>query len=96
MKKKKQENSNLIFVLKYEWYDKIANGTKTKEYRAVTDYNTHKLFLRDYKTITFLRGYNKENKLKFKIAGICKTTAPNDLNLPEVYEIKLGERIYEI
>ena len=94
-KKKKQENDNLSFVLKYEWFDKIASGEKTKEYREITDYNTHKLFLKNYKTVTFLRGYNKQNKLKFKINGICKTTNTNDLNLSEVYEISLGERIYD-
>lgn len=94
-KKKKQENDNLNFILKYEWFDKIAKGEKTKEYREITDYNTNKLFLRNYKTVTFLRGYNKQNKLKFKINGIRKTTDANDLNLPEVYEISLGERIYD-
>lgn len=33
----------IIFNLKREWYDKIASGEKTVEYRNVTDHWTSRL-----------------------------------------------------
>ena len=84
--------SNIHLVCAGEWFDLIASGKKKSEYRAVTDFYKQKLFAKKYETITISRGYT-QNKLKFKINGIVKTKKKNDLNLPMVYEIKLGEKL---
>lgn len=92
-KTKKPENKNLFLVCREYWYDKINSGAKTKEYRQVTDHYTQLLFKKKYETITLARAYTK-TQMRFKINSIKKVNTPNDLNLPEVYEISLGERIF--
>ena len=83
--------SNLSLVLKHKWYDLIESGEKTSEYREVKPYWDKRLS-KHYDTVTFQKGYTK-TKLKFKILSISKVVKENDLNLEEVYEIKLGDRL---
>lgn len=85
---------NLDLVLKAEWYDKISSGAKTSEYREIKPYWQKRFSQWDYKytTVTFRRGYTNIS-MQFNIISISKTKEPNDLGLPECYEIKLGKRI---
>lgn len=83
--------SNLSLVITYHWYDQIRSGLKTSEYREVKPYWDKRLS-KQYDTVTFQRAYTS-TKMVFKVLSIAKTTKPNDLKLPEVYEIKLGEQI---
>lgn len=89
----------LHLVLKHCWYDKIASGEKTSEYREMKPY-WNKRFNHRYRevvcisqkcTVIFHRGYTSET-MEFKIIEINPTTEQNDLNLPKVWEIKLGQR----
>ena len=85
--------SNLHLVLKYKWYDLIDSGEKTSEYREVKPFWDKRLN-KHYDTVTFQKGYKKNPPtMTFKIVSIQKTTLKNDLELDEVYEIKLGERL---
>lgn len=83
----------LDLVLKGHWYDKIIRGEKTHEYREVKPY-WEKRFQRDYDLVRFRRGYTNITAT-FKIKSIKKTREKNDLNLPECFDIELGEQIKE-
>lgn len=93
----------LHLVLKHKWYDKIASGEKTSEYRECKPYwnrcfagdkDSNRTHLRQfiYTTVVFHRGYTAET-MEFVIKSIGITNEPNDLNLPCCWEIKLGDRI---
>lgn len=90
--------------LKFEWYDKIASGQKTSEYREPKAYwnkrfcgredmsNIIGLRVYSYENVVFHRGYTSET-MEFEIDCILYHRIPNDLNIPVVWEIKLGKRI---
>lgn len=95
----------LHLVLKHKWYDKIASGEKTSEYRACSPYWNKRLSIWHetingrvcdcssmYETVIFHRGYTAET-MEFEIKFIGITTEKNDLNLPRCWEIKLEKRV---
>lgn len=92
----------LHLVLKGKWYDKIASGEKTSEYRECKPYwnkrlGGHELLMlasdQGWTDVVFHRGYTNEI-MQFKIAYIhALFNVPNDLNMLVVWEIKLGQRI---
>jgi hypothetical protein len=47
---------------------------------------------KQYDTVIFHKGYTNTTAA-YKIVSVCITTAPNDLNLPKCWEIKLGAGI---
>lgn len=81
----------LSLVLSSYWYDLIKSGQKKYEYREVKPFWEKRLFSKPYTHVCFQRGYTQE-KMLFKLAGIEKSTDKNDLGLPEVYKIGIGER----
>lgn len=110
MKSKENTPKTLHLVLKSKWFDKIASGEKTSEYREIKPY-WNKRFMPEqdfyagydpvafdycmsgkYKTVVFHRGYTSKT-MEFKIDYICIAHEPNDLNLEDCWEIKLGQRI---
>lgn len=87
------ETNNLHLVLKHQWYNLIESGEKTSEYREIKPYWENR-FKKHYDTVTFQKGYTKNPPtMVFEIISIEKTSEKNDLNLDEVYEIKLGKRL---
>lgn len=92
----------LHLVLKSKWYDKIASGEKTSEYRECKPYWNNKLAgwkfatirpgWSQYERVVFHRGYT-DKIMEFEIANIGITNKPNDLGLDTCWEIKLGKRI---
>ena len=82
----------LDLVLTHHWYDLIESGRKTVEYREVKPYWTKRLFRKPYSHVRFRRGYTKEDMV-FELLSIDIYKGENDLNLPEVYRLSLGERI---
>lgn len=100
----------LHLVLKSKWYDKIASGEKTSEYRECKPYWNKRFVGRDFDTsfaypmcinedvkrfdtVVFHRGYTNQI-MEFIIEKIQWITGENnDLNLYNVWEIKLGDRI---
>lgn len=82
----------LDLPLKYHWYDLIEQGRKTCEYREAREYWTKRLESGGYTHVRFRRGYSGESML-FEIAGISLTGEANDLGLPRVWKISLGQRL---
>lgn len=87
----------LKLVLTYDWFDKIKSGEKTKEFRAVKPFFNEKFqYGQVYEKVQFQRGYTNPERMTFEIKSIRKSyNEPNDLNLPEVWVIDLGQRIQE-
>ena len=57
----------LVIVIKGEYFDQIARGEKTTEYRAVTPFWTSRLYdkegkKRQYDRIEFINGYNTNSR----------------------------------
>ena len=50
----------LKLVLKKKWYEMIASGEKTEEYRDVTDYWNKRISGKGYQYVTFFLGYAKD------------------------------------
>lgn len=96
----------LHLVLKSKWYDKIASGEKTSECRECKPYWNKRLGMKSgmnenhvvaplepkYNRVVFHRGYTNDT-IEFEIKDIDITYQTNDLRLPKVWEIKLGQRI---
>lgn len=84
-----KKESVLHLVLKHHWFDKIVSGEKTSEYRECSDYWNKRLTNKNYDTVVFHKGYTNTTAT-YKILSIGITTAPNDLQLPKCWEIKLS------
>jgi hypothetical protein len=50
---------DLVLPLKREYFEQIKAGTKTEEYRIVSDYWRARLYLKKYKRIVLTLGYPK-------------------------------------
>ena len=92
-------NQNCLhLVLKHKWFEKIASGEKNIEYRECKAYwnNRFQAVVNGKKTmwdfVIFHDGYTNRI-IKRKLVGINITRNKNDLNLPEVWELKLGDII---
>lgn len=75
-KEKEQELSVLHLVLKYEWYDKIASGEKTTEYRECSDYWNQRLKNKQFSGLlkecrTLCKEMIKVNRLYIQGKCIC-------------------------
>lgn len=87
------DNKTLHLVLKHKWFEKIRTGQKTSEYRETKDYWNKKFepIVRGEKDmwqyIVFHDGYTNKT-ITHKLISIKKTNAANDLNLPQVWELK--------
>lgn len=86
--------TTLHLTLKKQWYQMIASGAKTEEYRDIKPYWTKRLFNRDYDSVCFHLGYTSTTmtfKLDISIGwgnpelGASRTR--------EQYIIYIGERI---
>lgn len=79
----------LKIVIKAEWFDEIASGRKTIEYRDVTPFWTSRLFdengkRRAYEKIEFINGYNTDAR-RMMVEYLGFTTRNN------TYCIKVGK-----
>ena len=50
----------LHLKLKKEWFDMVASGEKTEEYRAMSDHWKKRLEHKDFDAIRFQNGYAKD------------------------------------
>lgn len=85
----------LHLILKHKWYDMIASGEKTEEYREIKRYYEKKFYNNDYTHVVFHKGYTNTT-MKYAINSLTigygqpKWGAePNKQH----YIIKLGKRI---
>lgn len=81
------------------WFDKIASGEKTHEYREYSKW--HKISVFRYDKVRFRRGQtikasDKANTMLFEITGIVIMPGINtDLHIKKpVFDIMLGKRLY--
>jgi len=82
------EVKKIHLVLEYCYYEQIDKGKKTVEYRDLTEYWFHRLFMKKPDTVVFHKGYTSTT-MTFKIAKI--------LVFPDYHQIEvwIGERISE-
>ena len=66
-----------------KYFDAIANGTKTTEYRDKTDYWKKRIEGREYDIIKFRNGYAKD--------APTMLVEYNGYDITDRYEIKLGK-----
>lgn len=99
----------LHLVLKSKWFDKIASGEKTSEYRECKPYWNKRLIGTPYVPCLGNKEQNETlyclydhvcfhrgytaETMLFPIRSLYITTKANDLNLDKCWEIKLGQRI---
>lgn len=74
----KDNSTVLTLTLKKEWFDMIASGIKTEEYREIKQYWTTR-FRKDFTHILFRNGYSKDcPEMLVECKGIMQ-----DIGLPE-------------
>lgn len=63
--------TTLHLTLFREWFDAIARGEKTEEYRSLNDYWRRKLIGRQYNEIRFANGYGRHRPfLRVEFLGV--------------------------
>ena len=93
----------LHLVVKKEWFDKLASGEKTHEYRLAKPYWTSRLVDRQsglfkvFTAVEIKNGYQKNAPVimfEFERTEFLSTGILTDLKtLKPVYDIKLGKEI---
>ncbi len=82
------EKRILHLTLERQYFDEIALGRKTEEYREQKNYWATRLEGREYDTIIFRNGYGPEvPEMEVEFKGVRKTTRKGDA----IYAIKLGK-----
>lgn len=86
----------LNLTLKKHWFDMIATGEKTEEYREVKPYWVSRLS-RTYDAVCFRNGYSKDAPtMLFEVRNISITHGHVKWGAPEfdeVFVISLGKRL---
>ncbi|MFA6088494.1 MAG: ASCH domain-containing protein [Candidatus Woesearchaeota archaeon] len=78
----------LNLTLLRKWFDEIASGRKTEEYREIKPYWTTRLEGKEYDVIYFKNGYNKDAPFMIvEFKGLKKTKRNNKIE----YAILLGK-----
>ena len=82
------DKRTLNLTIDREFFDDIALGRKTEEYREQKDYWATRLEGRDYDTIVFRNGYGPQvPEMEVEFISVRKTTRKGDA----IYVIKLGK-----
>lgn len=85
----KQTKSILHLTLLKKWFDLIASGKKTKEYRDIKPYWTKRLLGKKFDEIYFKNGYSKNAPfMRVEWKGIKKENEKYVIILGKVLEIK--------
>lgn len=84
----------LHLILKHKWYDMIASGEKTEEYRNLGYYWNNRIW-KDYQCVCFHRGYTNTIMsfiIKDIVMGFGKKEWGAEPKIP-YFVIKLGRRV---
>lgn len=84
----------LHLILKHKWYDMIASGEKTEEYRNLGSYWNNRIW-KGYQCVCFHRGYTNTT-MSFIIKDIVIGFGKKEWGaMPKIpyFVIKLGRRI---
>ena len=85
----------LHLTLKKKWFDMIASGEKTEEYREIKAYWANRLN-KKFDLVRFRNGYSKNAPvLTVKIKRIVQGFGKKEWGAPDfgVYIIELGEKV---
>ena len=85
----------LHLVLKRKWWDMIASGVKTEEYREYKPYYVGRFIVNDYSLVTFHLGYTNKIMI-FKIKSIRVGEGRTEWGAEpgkQYFIIELGERL---
>lgn len=79
----------LDLVLMHKWFDMIATGVKTEEYREIKPYWESRFSKYSYSEVRFHRGYT-DVTMQFKILSIKRGIGKSEWGAPakEVFIIK--------
>ncbi len=99
----------LDLSLRYKWYDMIASGEKTEEYREIKDFYMNRLCKnyisgfsgfyftpKEYDAVRFHRGQGSKQTMLLEFKGLTKGFGNPEWGAPEdkeVFIIKLGKRL---
>lgn len=86
----------LFIILKGEYFHQIAAGTKTEEYRIISDYWAKKIIDRHYSHIVFQLGYSASApRMTIEYLGYTKKVISSVVynDQVEVFALKLGKII---
>ena len=79
----------LHLTLLKKWFDLIASGEKTKEYREIKPYWTKRLFDKSFDEIYFKNGYSKNAPfMRVEWKGIKKEKGKYVILLGKILEVK--------
>jgi len=85
---------DLFLILKTQYFREIEAGTKTSEYRLLTEYWLNRLS-QDWRHVTFQLGYAKDApRIRKKILSIGIITIEHEFfggNPVDVFEIKIAD-----
>ncbi len=84
--------------LKKKWFDMIASGEKTEEYREIKPYWNTRLYGKEFDLVKFRNGYSKEAPtLSVKLKDMYCTKGKKEWGAPDVavWVLFLGEIINE-
>lgn len=87
----------LHLTLKKQWFDMIASGEKTEEYRELKPYWHKRLQGKEFDAIQFRNGYSKNApKMLVKLKAIIQGHGRPEwgAGYEESYILRLGEIIY--
>lgn len=83
--------NTLRLPIQKKWLDKILSGEKTSDYREIKPYWNSRIEGKEYDEVVFTVNYKEA--ARYQIKKIEKTTETNDLGLPEVWAVRLGQQI---
>jgi len=79
----------LHLTLLRKWFDLIASGEKTKEFREIKPYWTKRLSEKEFDEIYFKNGYSKNAPfMRVEWKGMKKENGKYTISLGKVLEIK--------
>jgi len=79
----------LHLIVKYQWFTKIADGTKKIEYRQIKSYWISRLEKKEFSEIIFRNGYQSHSPfLRIQCKKIIKTQFFYKIYLGKILEIK--------
>lgn len=87
----------LHLTLRKKWFDMIASGEKTEEYREIKPYWEKRFFSKGYDLVHFRNGYSKNSpSMTFELSNISIKRGQTEWGAypgKKYYVLTLGKRI---
>jgi hypothetical protein len=82
-----EKTDNLFLILSGLWFDKVESGEKLVEYRQICPHWKGRLEGREYKTVTFQRGYSAKHRIVRRVLKIDVGPCPYEGWTGDYYRI---------